>query len=49
MYLPGRFSYEGRGKLGEYSDKSDPMIGNQAEYSDKAVNDMTDAASRAEA
>jgi hypothetical protein len=38
-----------RGKLGEYSDKLVPRIGNQAESSDKAVNYMTDAASRAEA
>ena len=37
------------GKLGQYSNKSDPIIENQAEYSDKTENDMADTASRAEA
>ncbi len=37
------------GKLGEYSDKSAPVIGFLAEYSDKAVKDLANAASKAEA
>jgi hypothetical protein len=36
LTLEGRTCSLGRaGKLGEYSDKSDPIIGNQAESSDK--------------
>jgi hypothetical protein len=37
------------GKLGEVSDQSGSMVGNQAEASDKTENDMADAASRGEA
>src|SRR5258708_15476658 len=35
------------GKLGENSDRSGSIVGNQAEYSDKTENDLADAASRA--
>src|SRR5258708_38925247 len=46
-YLPSMPYLAALGKLGENSDRSGSIVGNQAEYSDKTENDLADAASRA--